>query len=163
MTGRKYLSRSSPISGADHLKSFCFWIRTSSRKQKISFQANENLTAISNTRPVLLRVTRANFEDGKWGFSDGNAKFNAIIKDAGFRDKLDSGQEGFYKGDVLRVELTTTQTVDASGNFKSEYRIDKVIEHIHPWLQQPLITDAPTPEGLRFPKHDPKRLSPSRE
>ncbi|MBV9759827.1 MAG: hypothetical protein JO340_04615 [Acidobacteriaceae bacterium] len=125
--------------------------------------AVESLTATSNTRPVLLRVTRANFEDGKWGFSDGNAKFNASIKDSGFKNKLDSGQEGFYKGDVLRVELTTIQTVDAGGNFKSEYRIDRVIEHIHPWLQRPLITPAATQEAPKFPRHDPKRLPPSRE
>lgn len=89
-------------------------------------------TSISrNIRQILLRVTRVNFDEGKWGFSDGNAKFNATIEDVGFKTKLDSGQEGFYKGDVLRVELTTVQTVDSTGNFKSEYRIERVMEHIH--------------------------------
>jgi hypothetical protein len=59
--------------------------------------------AVKSTREALVKVTTANFEQGKWRFSDGSSKFSAKIADPVFQQKLDSREEGFYKGDVLRV------------------------------------------------------------
>jgi hypothetical protein len=98
-----------------------------------------------------------NFEKGKWGFSDGNAVFSADISDEEFRRRLDAGEIGFYKGDVLRVRLTTVQTISPNGEFQSKYLIEQVIDHIHSAIQLkvPAIPEAST--------RDPKLLPPSQE
>ena len=93
-----------------------------------------------DSRETVLRVVRANFESGKWGFSDGAAKFSAIITDNVFQQKLDSGAEGFYKGDTLRVILTVTQTIDADGQpLNTKYEIERVLGHTHTARQQKLL------------------------
>jgi len=43
---------------------------------------------------------------------------------------LDAREEGFFKGDVLRVLLRTSQQPTAGADFKSEYSIEKVFEHL---------------------------------
>ncbi len=60
---------------------------------------------LTDTREALLKVVTANFEKGKWTFSDGTAKFSAKEADPSFQDKLDKREIGFYKGDILRVLL----------------------------------------------------------
>lgn len=94
-----------------------------------SFRETRKAEVLSDTREALLKVTKANFEKGKWGFSDGTAKFGADVNDADFQRKLDNREIGFYKGDVLRVMLRTTQTTQPSGNFKTKYSIEQVLEH----------------------------------
>jgi hypothetical protein len=84
-----------------------------------------------NTREVVLRVTRANFDEGKWGFSDGNANFSAEIEDEAFLKELDARERGFYKGDVMVVQLTTTQIVKSDTSIQTSYTITKVLQHIH--------------------------------
>jgi|HubBroStandDraft_6_1064221.scaffolds.fasta_scaffold01782_8 hypothetical protein len=95
--------------------------------------ARESRTAeqITDTREALLKVTKANLDDkkGKWGFSDGTAKFGADVNDAAFQEKLDKREIGFYKGDVLRVVLKTVQTAKPSGTLKTKYSIEQVLEY----------------------------------
>jgi hypothetical protein len=100
---------------------------------------NKPASVKRDTRETTLRVTRANFEKGKWGFSDGAASFSADITDEGFREKLDSREIGFYKGDTLRVLLTVTQIVSEGQAFHTTYEIERVIDHIHAPRQQPLL------------------------
>lgn len=92
-----------------------------------------------DTRETTLRVTRANFEKGKWGFSDGAAGFSADIIDKDFREKLESREIGFYQGDMLRVLLTVTQIVSEGQTFQTTYEIERVIDHIHAPKQQHLL------------------------
>jgi hypothetical protein len=94
---------------------------------------------LSDTRESLLRVVTANFEKGKWTFSDGTAKFSAKLSDPVFREKLDNRSEGFYKGDVLRVILETVQTEKPNGSFRSEYIIKEVLDHRHIGQQSNLL------------------------
>ncbi|MGO9096059.1 MAG: hypothetical protein ACLQGV_12620 [Bryobacteraceae bacterium] len=92
-----------------------------------------------NTRPAVLRITRISFIEGqKWRFSDGAATFAAKINDSEFLKRLDAREEGFYKGDVLRVLLRTVQQPTAEGEFKSEHRIEKVLEYPRSPKQQRL-------------------------
>lgn len=91
-----------------------------------------------NIREVMLRVIRANFEKGKWGFSDGSASFSADIEDEVFLKQLDDHEIGFFKGDVLRVRLKTVQVVATDQDFKTQYVIEQVIEHRHAPRQQEL-------------------------
>lgn len=91
------------------------------------------------TRHAILRVASVSFEKNKWRFSDGGPSFPADVNDKGFLQRLDTRVEGFYKGDLLRVELTTVQDT-CKGKLKATHSIDRVIEHIH------------TPEQTEFPK-----------
>jgi hypothetical protein len=104
-------------------------------------------TVLTDRREAMLRVVRANFEKGKWGFSDGRARFSAEIADPDFKQKLDSGDIGFYKGDTLRVILAITQVVDPEGQaFQTTYEIEKVLDHIHAPKQQAFLTEQRLPE-----------------
>ena len=108
--------------------------------QTLALNGTSSANVLRDSREALLRVVRANFEKGKWGFSDGTASFSADITDEGFREKLDAREIGFYKGDTLRVILTTTQVVISEGQtFQTRYEIEKVIEHIHAPKQQKLL------------------------
>ena len=84
-----------------------------------------------DTREAVLRVTRANFEKGKWGFSDGTADFSADIQDPDFKEKLDAREIGFLKGDILRVILQVTQVVSGDQLISSKYVIVQVIRKHH--------------------------------
>jgi len=101
-------------------------------------QASEKQDTLSNYREALLKVVTANFEKGKWKFSDGAAKFNAEIEDPVFRDQLDRHEVGFYKDDSLRVQLKTVQT-ENNGKIKAKYSITEVIEHKHSPRQSELL------------------------
>jgi hypothetical protein len=93
-----------------------------------------------DTRETTLRVARANFEKGKWGFFDGAASFSADIADPVFKQQLDAREVGFFKGDTLRVILTITQVVAPEGqSLQTKYEIEKVIQHIHAPKQQKLL------------------------
>jgi hypothetical protein len=99
------------------------------RVTALETQSESTEQVIRNQREALLKVTTANFEDGKWRFSDGSAKFSAKIADPIFQEKLDSHEEGFYKGDVLRVLLESRQTEKADGKIQTEHTIQEVLEH----------------------------------
>jgi hypothetical protein len=94
---------------------------------------------LTDTREALVKVVTANFEKGKWKFSDGGSKFNATISDPVFQRKLDDRQEGFYKGDVLRVVIKTEQTEKADGKIQAQYTIQEVLEHRRLGDQQALL------------------------
>lgn len=104
-----------------------------------SLDASTGLVSTS-TREAMLRVGRANFENGKWGFSDGAAHFSAAITDKEFMQKLDAHDVGFYKGDTLRAILSVTQIVSPDGNkFHTKYEIERVLDHVHEPKQQNLL------------------------
>jgi hypothetical protein len=56
-----------------------------------------------------------------------------------FQEKLDNHQEGFYKGDVLRVILNSTQTEKVNGKIQTQHSIRKVLEHRQALSQEPLF------------------------
>ena len=84
-----------------------------------------------STREALLRIVKLSFEGKqKWRFSDGSSRFGALIVDKSFQQRIESRQEGFFSGDVLRVVLRITQRSTRDGGFKSEYTIERVVEHL---------------------------------
>jgi hypothetical protein len=97
---------------------------------------------LTNSREALVKVVTANFEDGKWKFSDGSSKFSATIADPVFQQKLANRQEGFYKGDVLRVVLRSTQTEKKGGKIQTNHIIQEVLEHRQAVGQEPLFPGA---------------------
>jgi|SRR5579864_1072792 len=108
-------------------------IEKSEVPERVYESARESETAeqITDTREALLKITKANLDDkkGKWGFSDGNARFGADLNDPVYQQKLDNREVGFYKGDVLRVVLKTVQTAKPLGALKTRYSIEQVLEH----------------------------------
>lgn len=94
----------------------------------------------TSTRKVYAKLIEVAFEEGlKWRLSDGDNKFYATITDESFLHELDAGKS-FSKGDILEVELETTQTATSKG-IKNEHRVLKVINHITPPKQIPLPFD----------------------
>ena len=100
-------------------------------------ESNEHV--LTDNREALLKVVTANFEKGKWKFSDGGSKFNASIADPVFQQKLDDRQEGFFKGDVLRAVIKTEQTEKTNGKIQTQYTIEEVLEHRQVGTQQRLL------------------------
>jgi hypothetical protein len=113
-----------------------------------ALEADERSTehVLTDTREALVKVVTANFEKGKWKFSDGGSKFNATIADPVFQQKLDDRQEGFYKGDVLRVVIRTEQTEKPGGKIQAQYTIQEVLEHRQLGDQQALLPPHPRKE-----------------
>ena len=103
-------------------------------------QEVDRLGVRTDRRVADLRVVRANFEKGKWGFWDGAANFSADITDEQFKRKLDAREAGFYKGDVLTVVLVITQALSPDGQaFQTKYEIEKVLGHKHAPGQMDLL------------------------
>ena len=100
-------------------------------------ESNEHV--LTDNREALLKVVTANFEKGKWKFSDGGSKFNASIADPVFQQKLDDRQEGFFKGNVLRAVIKTEQTEKTNGKIQTQYTIEEVLEHRQVGTQQRLL------------------------
>jgi len=94
---------------------------------------------LTNIREAFVTVVTANFEQGKWRFSDGASKFNATLADPVFQQKLDERLEGFYKGDILRVKIKTAQTEKANGKIVTEHTIEEVLDHQEPLRQRTLL------------------------
>lgn len=76
-----------------------------------------------------MNLVEVAFEEGlKWRLSDGDNKFYAIIDDKEFLKQMEQGK-ACAKGDILEVELETTQVATTKG-IKNEHRVFKVIQHI---------------------------------
>jgi hypothetical protein len=79
---------------------------------------------------MYLNLISPSFEDGnKWRFSTKDSKFFATIKDTAFLSKVDSGQELFGKGDILKVKMLVKQSETGDFQIKNEHEIIKVLEH----------------------------------
>lgn len=98
------------------------------------FDLGEDPEIVSSTltEGALLQIESAVFKDGnKWRLNDGTTSFFAEIADQDFVRSIESGEARFGKGDVLVVDLRRVQTIADTG-LKSEYRIERVIEHREP-------------------------------
>ncbi len=100
---------------------------------------------IENERDAALVVIKPSFDDDlKWMFSDGEARFSAMMLDAGFLDKLSNRQISFTKGDVLVVHLLSKSYQTPTG-IRTEHKINRVIE-IKPAPRQISLLPPPTLE-----------------
>lgn len=80
-------------------------------------------------REVSLQLVSIAFrEDNKWRLTDGAATFYAVMADQDFLDRIDSNDEAFSKGDILRVMLHE-RAVLVGGQLKRDYTVAKVLEH----------------------------------
>ena len=68
-------------------------------------------------------------EDNKWRLSDGNSNLNVSIMDKEFLDRVDARKVSFYKGDLLKCKIRTTQWKSENG-LKTEHEVLQVINLI---------------------------------
>jgi hypothetical protein len=85
-----------------------------------------------NSRMELnLKVVSVTFqEDNKWRFSDGNQIFYAAVEDHEFIARVQNAEESFRNGDILRGQLRVRQEQAPDGDLRTEYIVEKVLEHI---------------------------------
>ena len=98
---------------------------------------------MTSTREVLLRISKVNFEKGRWTFSDGGSKFGAEIEDATFNEKVSQREEAFYAGDTLHVVMRTSQRLGKDNKLESSHVIERVLRHTHAPQPQLLALNSP--------------------
>jgi hypothetical protein len=75
----------------------------------------------------LVEVVKPSFaEDLTWTVSDGTTRFDAIMKDHDFMDRVKAGED-FRIGDLLRVTIETNQWITATG-LRTRREIVEVVE-----------------------------------
>ena len=101
----------------------CFYVSKPS-------SGNDDTTNIS-TQCVWVQLLNVSFEDLKWKLSLGDAKIHAMLNDEDFKKKIDKHKVWFAKGDMLKVQLETTQQIKENGTITNQYAILKVEEVRH--------------------------------
>jgi hypothetical protein len=74
-------------------------------------------------------IVAPSFQEGnKWRVSDGSRTIFVSVADPNFIGAVQSGREAFRKGDILRVQLQTRQSLEGK-ELKAEHAIVKVLQH----------------------------------
>lgn len=95
--------------------------------EPVSFKTNLNIISLS-------------FKDkNKWYVNDGQSSFYAIIEDLDFLRRIDENEE-FRKGDILKVFIRREQFLNEEQKLRTEYYIEKVIEHKKPFEQMSFLS-----------------------
>lgn len=77
---------------------------------------------------LTVKITSPTFADGqKWRFTDGNNTFWATIADKDFLEKVNDGDLRFGKGDLIRIQYLTKQSIKGN-RLITEYTVTKVLE-----------------------------------
>jgi len=116
-----------------------------------------------STFMATVQIVRIEFnQDNKWRFTDGNLSFYASIRDEDFLHRIAQNEISFASGDVLRVEVRQRQTI-SGGQIKSEYFIDRVLEHraASRQIRLPFAEQTPKP-GDNTPAADDSQSHPGK-
>ncbi|WP_157371022.1 hypothetical protein [Arthrobacter sp. Leaf141] len=79
---------------------------------------------------AIQPVSIAFQDNNKWKVSDGSRVMWAAIEDTAFLTKVENNEERFGKGDILKVQMKTTQRRTPDGNLRNDYSIVEVLRHI---------------------------------
>ena len=94
-----------------------------------TFPDDKILSQDTAIRIVMLETAALYKDQAKWRFKMGEgSSFFAVITDEEFLQRIDNGSERFGRGDLLKVELETVQTLSA-GKILVSYNIRKVLDH----------------------------------
>ena len=93
-------------------------------------------------RAAFSIISLAFKEDNKWRLYDGNTQINALIEDREFLDLVDTNQVSFTKGDILMCDVRVKQ-LRATEGLKTDYTVQRVIEHRLAARQLPLLLHTP--------------------
>ncbi len=95
------------------------------------------------TREVALRLLNVAFVPGnKWRVSDGDNDLYVTVADLPFLERVQTNQERFSAGDLLRCELRTQQWQLQNGNIRNDHTVVRVLEHIQGARTVPLPFEA---------------------
>lgn len=92
-------------------------------------------------RSAFSIVSLAFKEDNKWRLYDGNTTISASVEDEDFLRQIDQNAQ-FSKGDILLCDVRITQKNTRTG-LKTEYVVERVVQHIPAARQLPLPLSAP--------------------
>lgn len=83
-----------------------------------------------STREVVLRLLNVSFVSGnKWKVSDGARDLWVSLKDVGFVQRVETNQEAFRAGDLLRCMLRSQQWRKPNGEMRVEDSVVEVLNH----------------------------------
>ena len=115
------------------------------RDQITAFEANAFIAAggaepTSSSRfTATYQIKRLHFEPGKkWRLSSGAQAIFADIEDADFLERIQKSEERFSANDYLVCEVRMDQWLGPTG-LKTEYAIERVVEHIPAPSQPPML------------------------
>jgi len=124
-------------------------IRTGTKEEANFFaspEVQESVVLESTHRAAFSIISLAFKEDNKWRLNDGNNQISATINDEDFIRRVDRDQVSFSKGDILVCDVHVTQK-EIKGTLKTEYVVERVVEHKRAARQLPLlIEDSSAPE-----------------
>lgn len=82
-------------------------------------------------REVALRLLNVAFVPGnKWRVSDGDSDLFVSMGDLQFLQRVETNQEAFSAGDLLRCELHTAQWQLQNGTIRNDHTVVRVLQHI---------------------------------
>ncbi len=82
-------------------------------------------------RTVALRLLNVAFVSGhKWKVSDGDNDLFVTMGDFPFLNRVETNQESFRAGDILRCTLRTQQWQQTNGAIRNENTVVQVLDHI---------------------------------
>lgn len=103
---------------------------TNEQEPYFEFEIPEGDAALDTTSDALLEIVRLSFnQEHKWGFTDGDRSFNAILEDEDFWERIDTRQVAFAEGDQILARLRT-ETFRTPGGLRSRHTIKKVLRFI---------------------------------
>ena len=103
-------------------------------------------TLIEDTRRSAFSIVSLTFKEAnKWRLHDGNALISALILDEPFLRRVDDNQIAFAKGDLLICDVKMTQK-RVQGALKTEYVVERVVEHRPALRQMTLAIESPNEE-----------------
>lgn len=97
----------------------------------------EQILVDDHRRGAFSILSLAFKEDNKWRLHDGANTISATIADEDFIRRVDSNEVSFSKGDVLICDVHLIQKRTEAG-LKTEYTVEKVLDHIPGTQQIPL-------------------------
>lgn len=105
-----------------------------------------DLLLSDQTREVALRLLNVAFVPGnKWRVSDGDNDLFVTMGDLVFLQRVETNQERFSAGDLLRCELRTQQWQLQNGNLRNDHTVVRVMQHIQGPRTVPLPFEDPDP------------------
>ena len=104
-----------------------------------AFQATAGADPTSTSRfEATYQIKRLYFEPGKkWRLSSGSSAIYANIEDGQFWDRVAKGEEKFTANDYLLCAVRMDQWFGPNGGLKTEYAVERVIDHIPGQQPQP--------------------------
>ena len=112
------------------------------RDDLASFTAQEptQQSVACSERETVLQLVKPSFSERlKWVFSNGDFNFSADVEDDAFFGKVQRREHVFGRGDLLRVLLRTETFVNETGQLSNRYTVIRVVDHIEPPRQIPLL------------------------